>query len=96
MQHADTCIFKKINAMHYQNASVKQTKNPIIRRYQQLLKNHNLGGKLPLYQTPFSIFTNDLAEDKTSTAKNSELVNNTADKAEREASGPVSVCSQLK
>lgn len=81
MQHADTCIFKK--SMPY-TIKMQQTKNPIIKRCQQLLKNHNNGGKLPLYQTPFTIFVDDLAEGKTSTAKDSGLVNNTADEAERQ------------
>jgi len=49
---------------------------------------------LPLYETPFNIFTNDLVEDKTSTAEDSGLVNNRADKAEREQSGPVSEHAQ--
>lgn len=51
---------------------------------QELLKTHNHGGKLPLYQTPFTIFVVDLAEGKISTAKDSGLVNNTAAKAERQ------------
>lgn len=52
---------------NHQNVSVKYTKNPIIRRCQQLLKkkkNHNHVGTLPLYQIPFSIFTSGLAGDK--------------------------------
>lgn len=62
---------------------VKQTKNPKIESCQQLLRTHNHGGRLPLYQTPFISFVDDLAKGKTSSAKDSGLVNNTADKAER-------------
>lgn len=80
MQHADTRIFKKSMASAIKMHPLNKEPN----NREMLLKTHSNGGKLLLYQTPFTIFVDDLAEGKTNMAKNSGLVNNNGDKAERQ------------